>query len=80
MASEEHTDGADANESSFLLPPGDATHITSGLLAVPGLSNGESAKYGTFREGRAMHQTSNPTTRAPSPSPAPSRTVSAMLL
>lgn len=62
-----------ATESSFLLPPGANANPSTGLLAVPGLAageSGESAKYGTFRPSRSIFQRSNPTTRAPTPSPS----------
>ncbi len=60
-------------ESSFLLPPGANANPSTGLLAAPGLApgeSGESAKYGTFRPSRSIFQRSNPTTRAPTPSPS----------
>ncbi|KAK0195216.1 mitochondrial half-size ABC transporter [Armillaria mellea] len=62
-----------ATESSFLLPPGANANPSTGLLTAPGLApgeSGESAKYGTFRPSRSIFQRSNPTTRAPTPSPS----------
>ncbi|KIY66216.1 mitochondrial half-size ABC transporter [Cylindrobasidium torrendii FP15055 ss-10] len=72
VAQAENGHGHEATESSFLLPPSAAQNASTGLLAVPGLS--ESTKYGTFRQGRPVSQASSSNTRPSSPAPSHSTT------
>ncbi|KAF8908803.1 hypothetical protein CPB85DRAFT_1435915 [Mucidula mucida] len=71
VASNDAHDDPGATESALLLPSNNVANPSTGLLTVPGLSNGESTKYGTFRQGgRSMEPSSNPTTRPSSLSPS----------
>ncbi|KAF9038357.1 hypothetical protein BDZ89DRAFT_1100422 [Hymenopellis radicata] len=71
VVSNDAHDDPGATESALLLPSDNAANPSTGLLTVPGLSNGESTKYGTFRQGgRSMEPSSNPTTRPSSLSPS----------
>ncbi|RPD63723.1 hypothetical protein L227DRAFT_542647 [Lentinus tigrinus ALCF2SS1-6] len=53
-------------DTSLLLPAQDAAAPSSGLSPI----SAEASKYGTFRSGRSIGQSSSPTTRTATPAPS----------
>jgi len=71
-STEDNDDDATPTSSTLLLPPGEHDVQSSGLT-VPGQAD---SKYGTFpRPTRSMLQQSNPGTRAPTPTPDPTKVI-----
>ncbi|KAI0356362.1 hypothetical protein OH77DRAFT_1589332 [Trametes cingulata] len=62
----ENADEEAPTDSSLLLPPQDAAASSAGLSPF----SAEASKYGTFRSGRSVGQSSGPTTRTHTPAPS----------